>query len=73
MPEPIARIERVTVVDSHTAGEPTRVVIEGGPELGRGPLAERRRRFAERFDAFRSAVVNGPSSLSWESICSRDI
>jgi len=26
----------VQVIDSHTAGEPTRIVIEGGPDLGRG-------------------------------------
>ncbi len=25
------------VVDSHTEGEPTRIIIEGGPDLGRGP------------------------------------
>ncbi|MGD0642678.1 MAG: proline racemase family protein, partial [Roseiarcus sp.] len=35
------------VIDSHTEGEPTRLIVEGGPPLGRGPLAERRRRFAE--------------------------
>ena len=36
------------VVDSHTEGEPTRVIVSGGPDLGTGPLVERRRRFAER-------------------------
>jgi 4-hydroxyproline epimerase len=51
---------RIGVIDSHTGGEPTRVVIEGGPDLGTGPLAERARVFAERFDWFRSAVVNEP-------------
>jgi 4-hydroxyproline epimerase len=51
---------RVRVVDSHTGGEPTRVVIEGGPDLGAGPLPERLRIFRERFDYFRSAVVNEP-------------
>jgi 4-hydroxyproline epimerase len=29
------------VVDSHTAGEPTRCVLSGGPDLGSGPLTER--------------------------------
>jgi 4-hydroxyproline epimerase len=51
---------RVRVIDSHTGGEPTRVVIEGGPDLGAGPLSERLRVFRERFDHFRSAVVNEP-------------
>jgi 4-hydroxyproline epimerase len=32
------------VIDSHTGGEPTRVVLAGGPALGRGPLAGRRAR-----------------------------
>jgi Proline racemase len=48
------------VIDSHTGGEPTRVVLSGGPDLGAGPLAERRERFARDFDAFRSAVVCEP-------------
>ncbi len=51
---------RVTVVDSHTGGEPTRVVIAGGPDLGGGPLATRCDRFQREFDRFRSAVVNEP-------------
>jgi len=48
------------VIDSHTAGEPTRVIVEGGPDLGDGPLAVRRQVFAERYDDVRSAVVNEP-------------
>ncbi|HET8636400.1 MAG TPA: proline racemase family protein [Acidobacteriaceae bacterium] len=47
-------------MDSHTAGEPTRVVLDGGPPLGDGPLAERLQRFATEYDCFRSAVVNEP-------------
>lgn len=53
-------MQRVKVIDSHTGGEPTRLVVEGGPELGRGTAAERRAVFRGRFDAFRSAVVNEP-------------
>jgi 4-hydroxyproline epimerase len=51
---------RVQVIDSHTGGEPTRMVIAGGPDLGNGTMAERRTVFRERFDHFRSAVVNEP-------------
>jgi proline racemase len=54
------RHSRVTVIDSHTGGEPTRVVVAGGPDLGSGPLAARRARFERDFDRFRSAVVNEP-------------
>ena len=48
------------MIDSHTGGEPTRVVIEGGPPLGSGPLADRLQVFRSRFDDVRSAVVNEP-------------
>jgi 4-hydroxyproline epimerase len=53
-------MHRIEVVDSHTGGEPTRVIIAGGPDLGAGPLALRRERFRREFDRFRSAVVNEP-------------
>lgn len=48
------------VIDSHTEGEPTRLIVDGGPPLGSGPLAERRKRFAEQFDHYRSFAVNEP-------------
>ena len=48
------------VIDSHTEGEPTRMIIEGGPTLGNGPLADRVLRFANEFDACRSFAVNEP-------------
>jgi 4-hydroxyproline epimerase len=48
------------VIDSHTAGEPTRVVVSGAPDLGHGTLAERLKRFHDEYDDFRSAVVNEP-------------
>src|ERR1017187_8537377 len=54
------QIKLVKVIDSHTGGEPTRVVISGGPELGGGPLAQRREKFQREFDRFRSAIVNEP-------------
>ncbi|HEX8464397.1 MAG TPA: proline racemase family protein [Abditibacterium sp.] len=50
----------IHIIDSHTEGEPTRLVIGGGPNLGNGSLAERREIFRRDFDAFRSAVVNEP-------------
>ena len=48
------------MVDSHTGGEPTRVVVAGGPELGGGTVGERLERFRERYDHVRRAVVNEP-------------
>ena len=52
--------QRIAVIDSHTAGEPTRLVIAGGPDLGDGPLQQRQERFRKHDDDFRSAVVNEP-------------
>ena len=51
---------QVRVVDSHTGGEPTRVVLEGGPDLGTGPLALRRALFTREHDRFRTAIVAEP-------------
>jgi 4-hydroxyproline epimerase len=50
----------IRVIDSHTCGEPTRLVLEGGPDLGDGPLEERVQRFREHFDDYRCAIVNEP-------------
>jgi 4-hydroxyproline epimerase len=48
------------VIDSHTEGEPTRLVVEGGPDLGSGPLHERQSIFAERVDHVRRFCLNEP-------------
>ena len=48
------------IIDSHTEGEPTRVVISGGPDLGDGPIAERARTLRDWHDWLRSAVCNEP-------------
>ena len=48
------------VIDSHTEGEPTRLVIEGGPLLGQGSMQERLSRFMNEHDAYRSFAVNEP-------------
>ena len=48
------------VIDSHTEGEPTRVIIAGGPDLGSGPLSERLQRFQRDHDHVRSFAVNEP-------------
>lgn len=51
---------RIKVIDSHTAGEPTRVVISGAPDLGNDALSNRVERFRNQHDDFRCAVVNEP-------------
>lgn len=52
--------QRVKVIDSHTGGEPTRLVVSGGPDVGKGELADRLNEFRLHHDSFRSAVVNEP-------------
>ena len=53
-------MKRIQIIDSHTGGEPTRVVVSGGPDLGHGTVAEQLKVFCEQHDQFRSAVVNEP-------------
>jgi len=53
-------MRKINIIDSHTGGEPTRVVLSGGPDLGTGPLSDRVRLFQSQHDRFRSAVVNEP-------------
>jgi 4-hydroxyproline epimerase len=57
----VSQHREIHVIDSHTGGEPTRVVVDGGPELlASQPLRERLTLLRERHDTFRSAVVNEP-------------
>src|SRR5580704_17856853 len=53
-------VERIHIVDSHTGGEPTRIIVSGGPDLGRGSVAEQLDRFRLDHDYLRSALANEP-------------
>lgn len=50
----------IEFVDSHTGGEPTRVVTAGFPDLGQGSVAERLQRFRAQHDSWRRGVVLEP-------------
>jgi 4-hydroxyproline epimerase len=52
--------EPIHVIDSHTGGEPTRVVVSGFPEVKGATMAEKRLDFANRFDDYRKAIVCEP-------------
>jgi 4-hydroxyproline epimerase len=54
------KLARISTVDSHTAGEPTRVVIEGAPELGGGSVAERLKVLQTKHDWLRTTAINEP-------------
>jgi 4-hydroxyproline epimerase len=53
-------MKTISIIDSHTGGEPTRLIVDGGPDLGAGPLSERLERFRRDYDHLRSAVVCAP-------------
>ncbi|WP_310328351.1 4-hydroxyproline epimerase [Roseateles asaccharophilus] len=53
-------MRRVHVIDSHTGGEPTRLVIGGFPDLGKGTMAQRRELLAREHDRFRCATLLEP-------------
>jgi 4-hydroxyproline epimerase len=53
-------MHRIQIIDSHTGGEPTRLVTGGFPDLGRGSMAERRALLAEHHDQWRAATVLEP-------------
>lgn len=48
------------VIDSHTEGAPTRVIVDGGPGLGAGSLRERLERFRDRADSCRRFAISEP-------------
>ena len=53
-------MQRIQIIDSHTGGEPTRLVISGFPDLGNGSMAERRAVLAQQHDAWRATTVLEP-------------
>lgn len=53
-------MKRIEVLDSHTGGEPTRLVTRGFPDLGNGSMAERKQLLASQHDHWRTACVLEP-------------
>ncbi len=48
------------MIDSHTGGMPTRVILDGAPDLGSGTLAERAQHLATTHEAFYKSVLLEP-------------
>jgi len=62
-------------IDSHTEGEPTRVIVADGPDLGVGPLTARLTRFANEFDHVRRSAMlepRGSEALVGALLCESD-
>jgi 4-hydroxyproline epimerase len=53
-------MKHIKVIDSHTGGEPTRLVVDGFPDLGAGSMAERRAVLEHKHDDWRAAAVLEP-------------
>ena len=53
-------MHRIQIIDSHTGGEPTRLVVGGFPDLGNGSMAARRALLAAQHDRWRTATVLEP-------------
>ncbi|QEM82239.1 4-hydroxyproline epimerase [Halomonas binhaiensis] len=53
-------MKRVHVIDSHTAGEPTRLVLDGFPALQGKSLAEKRDALRDHHDQWRRATMLEP-------------
>ncbi len=58
-------MQTLRIVDSHTGGEPTRMVIEGAPDCGSGSMAERAGNLRGKFDWLRKSVILEPRGCAW--------
>lgn len=50
----------IKVIDSHTGGEPTRLVVDGFPDLGSGDMASRKSILSSKYDHLRTACMLEP-------------
>lgn len=53
-------VQRIAVIDSHTGGEPTRVVLSGAPAFSARDMQGAARELRDRYDDFRRTVINEP-------------
>ncbi|KIC15822.1 proline racemase family protein [Leisingera sp. ANG-DT] len=51
---------RLSIIDSHTAGEPTRMVVGGYPKIEGNTMAARKRYLEEKMDWLRRATMHEP-------------
>ncbi|MEE3420897.1 MAG: proline racemase family protein [Lachnospiraceae bacterium] len=50
----------IRVIDSHTMGEPTRIVYDGVPNIQGSTMMEKKQYLAEKFDEFRTSLMLEP-------------
>ncbi|MFL6375557.1 MAG: proline racemase family protein [Pyrinomonadaceae bacterium] len=56
----MSSVTRIRAIDSHTAGEPTRLIVDGFPDLGAGTMTDRLNVLRENYDHLRTATVCEP-------------
>lgn len=57
---PSSQFTMIHVIDSHTGGEPTRLVVDGFPALGTGSVAEQQTILEREFDHWRCTSILEP-------------
>jgi len=55
-----ANHQRISIIDSHTGGEPTRLVVDGAPDLGGGSMADQMRILKSKHDWLRTTTIDEP-------------
>ncbi|MDA1017604.1 MAG: proline racemase family protein [Planctomycetota bacterium] len=58
-------MQTLEAVDTHTGGEPTRVVFRGGPDLGSGSMSERLQILRDGNDWLRTTLILEPRGSDW--------
>lgn len=58
-------VTEIEYIDSHTGGEPTRVVHSGVPDLGSGSMSERLEVMKKDHDWLRRALILEPRGYDW--------
>lgn len=53
-------MKKIQLIDSHTGGEPTRLVIDGFPDLGNGDMANQRDVLKNQYDKWRKRTILEP-------------
>lgn len=54
------KIQKISFIDSHSGGEPTRVIIDGAPDLGHGSMQDRLNILRDQHDSLRTSTLNEP-------------
>lgn len=52
--------QRISIIDSHTGGEPTRLLVDGAPDLGDGSMADRMKVLQCKHDWIRTTTIDEP-------------